>query len=464
MIKRLAKNLSVLIFFLLTSEVFFAPKVYAASLIQASDTITTSRPSAAAPLEADQAAGAGQTTIIDNGSFFIASDSATLWNDTGETTNTVNIAAMSAANTPSAGQRIVYFTNTAANTHHAGDAITTAITAKHTIVFTTATTIPVNGTIVITFPGGGNNSASPSASTFAFNNLQTSNVSVGFSSGTSTCSFAVSAPTITCTVATAQVNGGTTVTITIGATTPALINPTKTAAAGTADLWKLSIQSQDTPANGSGILDNTKVTIGTIESVQVSATVDPTLTFTIAAVSGAINTGNTTGCTNTEAVNSVIASTATTVNLGTLNTANINISAQLLTISTNARNGYALTATSSGHLINPASGVWIPDSTTPTTMTINVPWFGIHACGLNVNSGTWGTGATGGGVNAKYAWPTPTSALTLASTAIGPIGNTAATGGVGAGLTSVEYAGAVDVSIPAGVYTSVITYTATPTF
>ena len=97
-------------------------------------------------------------------------------------------------------------------------------------------------------------------------------------------------------------------------------------------------------------------------------------------------------------------------------------------------------------------------------MTVNHPWFGIHACGLNVASGTWGTGATGGGTGALYGWPSVTSPLTLASVGSGPIGNTAITGGVGAGLTSVEYGGAVDVTIPAGTYTSIITYTATPTF
>jgi len=439
----------------------FAPRASAASFNSVSDTITTSRPSASTPLAADQAGSAGQVTITDNGSFFISSDSAVLWPDVGETLNTANVASMSAANLPGANQRIVYFTNTATNPHHTGDIISTAITAKHTIVFTTTSTIPVNGKIIITFPGAGNNSASPSATTFAFNNLQTSNVSVGFSAGTSTCSLAISAPTITCTVATAQVSGGTTVTVTVGSATPALINPTKTALAGTADLWKISIASQDNNSIG---LDSGSAKIGTVESVQVQATVDPTLTFTIAAVSGAINSNNTTGCANTETVDSGIPSTATVVNLGLLNTANINISAQLITISTNAQSGYALTATSSGHLINNANGVWIPDSTTPAAMTVNVPWFGIHPCGLNVNAGTWGTGATGGGVGAKYGWPTPTSSVTLASAATGPIGNTVATGGVGAGLTSVEYAGAVDVSIPAGVYTSVITYVATPTF
>ncbi len=464
------KGLYLLIFFLL-SGIFFVQNASAASLTNVADTITTSRPSAAAPLTADQAATAGSVQIFDNGSVFLASDSATLFPDPnggGETLNTVNIASMSATGVPSATNRMLYFTNTATNVHHKGDAIVVPITALHTIRFTTISSIPASGHIVITFPGSAQNTASASATTFSFNNLTSTQVQFN----NVTCgSVSISSPTIDCTVNASGVAGGVTVTVLVGCTTqsagactaqaPRLINPTKTAASGTADIWKVAITTQDSSAV---TLDSAKASIGTIESVQVQAQVDPTLTFTIAAVSGAINTGNTTGCTNTEAVNSGIASTTTNINLGLLSTATINIAAQLITISTNASNGYALTATSSGHLINAASGVWIPDSTTPGFMTVNVPWFGIHACGLNVSAGTWGTGATGGGAGAKYGWPTQTSSLTLASAASGPIGNTAGTGGVGAGLTSVEYAAAVDVTVPAGIYTSVVTYVATPTF
>jgi hypothetical protein len=352
----------------------------------------------------------------------------------------------------------------AANLTHISDTVSTtspSALAKHAITFTTVSAIPIGGKIIITFPGSGDNTAIPSATTFAFNNLQTTNLSASFSGGSSTCTFYVSAPAINCMIATTQVSAGTTVTITVGSTTPTLINPTKSAADGTADIWKVWIRT----VNALSVrLDTGRATIGTIESVRVEALVEPTLTFSIAPVSGAINTGNATGCTNSESVNSGISSTTTTVNLGSLNNSSINISAQLITISTNGLNGYVLTATSSGHLINPSNGVWIPDSTTPTAMAINVPWFGIHPCGLNVNAGAWGTGTTGGGVNAKYAWPTITNSLTLASATNGPIGDAAGKGGVGAGLTSVEYAGAVNASIPAGIYTSAIIYTATPTF
>ena len=464
-----------------------AKSSYAATLASVSDTITTSRPSASAPLNANQAASASQVTVADNGSIYLASDSATFRPDTGETIDTAkNVSSMSAQISGTPNTRIVYFTNTVTNTHHAGDPVVVPTTAIHTVSFRTVAAIPTSGKITIKFPalttGDANNAASPSATTFQLNGLSDTQVKITAGlSGAATFDGVYTAPTngTSPTIAlaltsTTTIAANTLVTIKLGCTgaddqtcttnTPTIINPTKTAAAGTADSWALTITTTD--VTNSIDLDSAKIKIGTVESVQVQATVDPTLTFTIAGIanSTAINTGNTTGCTNTETTNTGIASTATTVNLGNLSSAAINISAQLITISTNAQNGYSLTATSSGHLINPATGFWIADSTTPTVMTAGTPWFGIHACGLNVASGTWATGATGGGANAKYGWPTQATSVSLASVATGPIGNTAATGGVGAGLTSVEYASTVDVTVPAGIYSSVITYVATPTF
>lgn len=449
---------------------FFTSKTNAASLANVSDTITTSRPSASAPLVGNQAASAGQVTINDNGSIFLASDSAVLWPDTGETLNTVNVASMSAANTPSANQRIVYFTNTAANTHHAGDPITTAITAKHTVVFTTISTIPVGGKILITFPGSGVNTASPSASTFSFNNLQTGNVTASFSSGTSTCTFTITAPTVTCTVATAQVNGAVTVTITIGSSTPTLINPTKSAAAGTADTWKVSISTQDTSLVN---LDTGSAKIGTIDAVQVQGTVEPTLTFSIAGIAnGTTINSNNTACTgNTDVTNSGIATTATFVNLGVLANGVINIAAQDLTVSTNGSAGYSITATSSGRFINPASGFWISDANGGNGLTANDtpapavfpasgnPAFGIHPCGTRVSTGTWAASTTSFSAGNKYSnpWNTGTNAFyaTITSYTGGAVSNE---------KTTVEYASTVSGTTPPGIYSNYYTYVATATF
>src|SRR5690606_9365897 len=57
------------------------------------------------------------------------------------------------------------------------DVLLFPITAMHHIRFTIATAIPTDGEILISFPallaGDANNEASPSASTFQFNNMDT---------------------------------------------------------------------------------------------------------------------------------------------------------------------------------------------------------------------------------------------------------------------------------------------------
>ena len=479
--------IAVLNFALLT---FNLSKANAATISSAKDTITTSRPSASAPLASPQAASASQVTIVDNGSIFLASDSAVLRADTGETQNTVTVASMSAANTPSSNQRIVYFNSTAANLHHQGDPITTAISAMHTMQFTVPNAIPSSGKIVLTFPGSADTSASPSATTFAFNGLTSANAAANISyklDGSATCTFTVSAPSITC-APSAAIAAATTITFLIGCAdastnetsctlqSPRLINPTKTAAAGTADLWQLIIRTQDT---NSVDIDTTRIKIATIDSVYVQANVDPILTFTIAGVNNATaaNNGNTTGCGTTETTNSGINSSATVIDLGTLNntpsaidTKIGNIAAQTLTITTNGINGYVLTGTSSGQLINPATGFFIASNTTPASFPNGTPWFGIHACGLDVSGTTWSSGSdqscnsyiTGStGDICDYGWPTQTSSVTLASDSTGPVANSLTTGN---GITSVEYAAGIDASVPMGLYRTVITYVATPTF
>ena len=458
--------------FLLLTGMFFIQKANAASLISVSDTLSTSRPSAATTLTANQTAGAGSVQVFDqNSTMFLASDSATLWPDLSETMNIVNVASMSASGVPSAGNRIVYFTNTAANTHHLGDAITVAVTAKHTIKFTTVSTIPASGKIIITFPGTANNTASPSATGFAFNGLANTNVSF---TGATCFSITVSSPTITCQTS-SQVNGGTNVTAVIGSTTPQLINPSKIATVGNADAWKITIQTQD---NNSVNLDYGALRAATIESVQVQATVEPTITFTIAGITdGTTYNSVNASCGTTDKGNAGITPSATNVNLGLLNnSAVINTEGQTLTVSTNGSAGYAITATSSGHFINPASGFWLPDANTgngltandtpvPASMTGGTAAFGISPCGAHVptSSPTWG--GTSGQVNTGAAstalfsnpWNTGTNGYyaTIVSYTGGPVTSD---------QTVVRYAATVNGTTPAGIYTTILSYVATATF
>lgn len=459
-----------LLFYSLLVGYLFLPKTAFATLSLVKDTISTSRPSASTPLQSSVIVGNTQATLMDNGSRFIASDSAKLIGGPGAL-ETLNVASMSAADTPSSDQRIVYFSGTAVGSHMANSVIMTPITAKHTISFS-STGIPSLGKVQIVFPVGDTaNQASPSADGFSFNGLTAGNIAVtGIS--VSACTPTAATGTIECVLSSAFAGGA--VTITIGTTTPALINPTKTAVAGTADVWAITVKTYD---DSSVLQDSVRARVGTIESVDVYANVDPSFSFTIAGktTGAAVNIGNTTGCTTTETINTGISSTATDVNMGTLTASMTNISSQLLTVTTNGSGGYVITATSGGHLLNPETGYWINDAqTTPTNNDTPVPIvvstgttaFGIRPCGLDVNASTWSDGdqncvTSGTPGTCKYANPSSTYYYTLAQDNTGPVDNSIAAGN---GLVTVEYAATISGVVPAGFYRTYLTYVATPTF
>lgn len=478
---------------------FFTPKASAEvfTISSISDTISTSRPSASAVLSANQASADGLASIVDNNSLYLASDSATFKPDTGETISTVTVASMSAA---ASGVRKVYFTGNVGQTHHIGDPLVVPISAMHKLQFNTTKVVPASGKILVTFPAltanDANNAASPSASTFQMNGLNQARVMVveGTTDITTTkitggtgggiaitnSSGGGSSPVVTITLNNASTINPGTLKIYLGCTgvdgsgncnaqSPTIINPTQSSTAiGTARAWSIRVDTQD---SSSTTLESGKTQAATVTSVQVQATVDQIFSLTIAGIGAgsAINTGNTNGCTNAETVSTGIDAAASLVDLGSLGSGVINISAQKLTVSTNAPSGYVLTATSSGHLINPATGIWVPDSTTPAAMTAGTSWFGFHPCGYdvyNTPASLWFTTTRNDAITAaggaKVGWPTQSSALTLSSNSTGPIGGVDEAGGKG--ITSVEYAGTVASTFAAGTYTTVVTYVATPTF
>lgn len=459
---------------------FFTQKVNAASLANVSDTISTSRPSASAPLATAQTATTDtQVTIVsfttpqlNNSPMFLASDSALLLADTGQTASRVNVASESAHDKPSTNQQVVYFTGQIGNTHHAGTTMIVPVTSTHTIKFTTVAGIPASGHIIIQFPTGGN-IASPSATGFSFNGMTASNpTDVKYNNATCTSVTVTSSTgTIDC-VLTSSVAAATTVTVLIGCTAgttscttfaPRLINPTKgTSAEGTADIWQVLIKTQD---NSAIDLDSGRAKIATIEAVQVQGIVEPYITFTISGV-----TAGSSVCGDTTTAGT--SPTATFVDLGSLNSGQVNIEAQNLTVNTNASAGYAITATSSGRFINPASGFYLSDANGGNGLTANdtpVPAaiaagtakFGIHPCSTSgspaptVSSGTWGTG---GGASNLYSnpWNTGTNGFyaSLSST----------TQPSSASITTVEYAASVTATTPTGIYSNYFTYVATAIF
>ncbi len=114
-----------------------------------------------------------------------------------------------------------------------------------------------------------------------------------------------------------------------------LINPapkTATHVLGTADTYSVLVQQLD---NSSNVVDTTTVNIGVVEAVHVTATVDPQLSFRILGISsGTSACGYTTGVTTTP----------TSVPFGSLAISAFTDAAQALAVSTNAQNGYVVTA------------------------------------------------------------------------------------------------------------------------
>lgn len=447
---------------------YFVPIASAASLGSVSDTITTSRPSAATTLTANAASGVGQVSVLSNGSNFFASDSATIIRNTGTVIqNNINVASQSSALTT------VYFGNTlSANAQQGTDTLMVPVTARHTIVFNTITSIPASGTIVIQFPGPTTNTASPSASSFGWNNLQNSNVSV---SGATCGSLSTATPgTITCTTS-GTVSGGTTITVVVGSNTPTLINPTKSAAAGFNDSWLVSIQTTDASSNP---LDSGFTKVATIDSIQVMGTIEPTLTFIISGIGNGVNINTISSSCGSITTNTGLATTPTAVNMGILNNGYVSAAAHQLQVSTNAATGYVITATSSGKFMNPATGVAINDANggngltnndtpAPATITAGTPAFGIHACGARSGALSGGSGIAAGDIwtnagtitTARFSnpWNTGTNAYynSIASYTGGPITTD---------NTAILYGATISGSTPAGVYLTTLTYVATATF
>jgi hypothetical protein len=480
---------------------FTAQKANAANAFASlSDMISTSRPSPSAPLWQDQAVGDTQLKIVDipgaSTAEFSASDSAIVTADTGQVASSANVSSQSAQQTGPPTFRWVYLTSTLTTNvfHHKGTAVIFPVTATHTIKFQTNSSIPSGGQIIITFPAGGaNNSASPSATAFSFNNELAAAITDVICYPTNACSGGkASNQSNTFTFTTGGIiAGGTVVYINIGCgaaasgpctqSAPRLINPTKgSTTQGVADAWKVTVASTDTPGNGGTILDYGSIKISTVEEVQVQALVEPTITFSIIGGIGQatnLNTLVTSGCTSATQDTGIVDS-ATFVDLGLVNTGNVNVAFQQLQVSTNGFNGYVITATSSGRFADAANGHWIADANqaastglsgndapVPVAISAGTEGFGIHACGpatAAVNSDEWlnaGTITLGGGT-AKYMnpWNSGTNQFyaTLATHPIGPVSpaeNTAVVYGVSIAGTTVP-----------GLYTNDFEYVATATF
>lgn len=233
----------------------------------------------------------------------------------------------------------------------ANDYVIATQSAIHTLTFTLASAVPSNGDIYITIPsidhatqgndGFPDTNSSIATNGFDLNGLGTSNISVS-SSGCNnnwtvaavTAGNASSDHTIRIDRTTDSCAAGSTITVTIGDTNKKLINPapiTSGHTQGVADVYTINVKTRDGSDN---TLDESNVKVGVIEGVLVSATIQETLSVTVAGVSS-----STSACGQTTDVTT----TATSVPWGTIaNFGAFMEAAQSVTVSTNATSGYTV--------------------------------------------------------------------------------------------------------------------------
>lgn len=217
-----------------------------------------------------------------------------------------------------------------------------------TIAFTTASQIPVGGSIVITIPMADNakgndgipdNGSSTATSGFDLNKLVSGNVSItgctpaNWGSATITAGSGSSDHTISFTRSTSSCPASTPITITLGGN--GLVNPgaiTSGHTQGTADVYGITINTKDGSGN---ILDSSTPRVAPVEAVLISATVDESLSFVVTGTnSGTTHCGNTTSITTTP----------TSIPWGHFAASNtFYYAAQNLAVNTNASGGYVVT-------------------------------------------------------------------------------------------------------------------------
>lgn len=217
-------------------------------------------------------------------------------------------------------------------------------------------------------------------------------------------------------------------------------------------------QSDDTTA-----LDTATVAFATLDtnSIAVSATVDPTLTFTVTGV-----TGNGSATVNSAVITNGLATTATTIPFGTLTAGIPKIAAHDVTITTNAVNGYTVTASHSAtsQSGNPPLTSGSSNNIDSFTGTNSTPatWSSPSGTSANTNTGFFGyttedtslcTGTASRFSSNKWSGTTTTGEEIICSTT-----------GVSSETTRIGWQVEVNNLQPAGSYTGTVILIATPTY
>jgi len=326
-----------------------------ANLTSASDTLSSSRLSYYNSLANTHSAGSSLVTVNNSTANLFNND--IVWIGDGSTGSTYTVKDI-INNT-----RFSLTSGLDANDIDQNDLVIATRSAVHTVSFTPATSI-TNGAIRVLIPAGTNNSNDgiPNHDGFDFG---VNAPSLTGPSGGGVGSWET--PTATPSGGTGCASGyhcfearynGTNNTsnalnFIIGGANK-LINPSRASgSAGSAQTYTVIIQHLGPMTNQYPVIDSTTIKIAVVESIRVTATVDPTINFTISGVAASQTKCN---------VSTSVETSAASVPLGVLAIDSFTNAAQNLKTSTNAVGGYVVTALASQPLTMVGGTTKIPDT------------------------------------------------------------------------------------------------------
>lgn len=239
-----------------------------------------------------------------------------------------------------------------------------------------------------------------------------------------------------------------------------MTNPAKVATVGTADTPTITI--------GGTFAGTGDVLVAIIEGVAVSVTVDESLSFSIVGVANATCDTEFTTLTGPDTV-----TTDAAVPFGTLATETFSHACHDLTISTNAAGGYTITGEENTSLLRTGAGDTTIDDTIgdggTATESTAAAWSTATNNGFGYScedsGGSQGDCAISASTNYKQFACLGSDAQCDVSTGAETIQTIASNAGpVSSKVSTIEYKLSIDGVQPAGTYSNIVTYIATPTF
>ena len=320
--------------------------------------------------------------------------------------------------------------------------------SDHTITFTTPTGIAASETVTITFPSGFN------MGSVAFGDIDLSvaaaNQTIAATANATDWGAAVSGQTLTLTAPSSGTPAA--------ANDELIIKIGTNATGGSNQITNPSAEGSYEITIGGTMADSGATRVVILTAVTVSASVATIFNFTVAGTPAGtkINNQTTTGAT-----------ASTSIPFGSLDALTATTSAQLLTVSTNAANGYSVTVQVDGALRS-STGEDIKefsqdsDTNTPTTWAAPT-----GVIGSPTTWGHWGVTSDDTSIASRAGSEFGDNLFIAASTTprevmqhSGPVNGS----GVGVGTTTVGYRVEISALQAAGDYSTTLTYVATPTF